>query len=127
MVDLRDVDWLGTSYEDLRDFPADAMSEAGYQLDKVQRDQEPDDWKPMTTVGPGVREIRITAESGEYRVFYVVKVAGFVLVLHAFHKRTRQTSQRDIEKGRASYREVEAVKLAMRKVKKTTKSLRKKE
>lgn len=126
MADLRDIDWLGTSYEDLRDFPADAMSEAGYQLDKIQRDQEPDDWKPMTTVGPGVREIRITAESGEYRVLYAVKILRFVHVLHCFHKKTGQTPQRDIDKGRAAYREVAAALQAARKVKKTAKGRRKK-
>ncbi|MGE0008295.1 MAG: type II toxin-antitoxin system RelE/ParE family toxin [Parvibaculaceae bacterium] len=127
MAELRDIDWLGTSYEDLKDFPTDAMGEAGYQLDKIQRDIEPDDWKPMTTVGPGVREIRITAESGEYRVFYAVKVPGLVHVLHAFHKTTRQTSQRNIEKGRTAYREVETAMQAARKVKKTAKNRRKME
>lgn len=109
------------------DFPTDAMSDAGYQLRKIQQDKEPGDWKPMPTIGPGVREIRISAESGAYRVLYVVKIMGLVHVLHCFHKTTQQTSQRDIEKGKAAYREVEATMQAARKVKKTTEGRRKRE
>ena len=58
---------------------------------------------------------------------YVVKIMSLVHVLHCFHKKTQQTSQLDIEKGRAGYREVEAALQAARKVKKTTKGRRKKE
>lgn len=123
----RDIDWVGSSYEDLMEFPDDAINVAGFQLRKVQQDKEPDDWKPMQSVGPGVREIRIFAEAGAYRVMYVVKIAGLVHVLHCFRKTTEQTSQRDIEKSRAAYREVEAAMAAARKFKKMTKGRRKKE
>lgn len=53
------VEFLGSSLDDLRAFPLTARREAGHQLDKVQHGQEPGDWKPMNTVGQGVREIRI--------------------------------------------------------------------
>jgi phage-related protein len=43
----------------LRDFPEDARQDAGYQLDKVQRNAQPDDFKPMPTMGKGVEEIRL--------------------------------------------------------------------
>ncbi len=72
---------------------------AGHQLDLVQHGLEPHDWKPMTTVGAGVYEIRVHAGS-EYRVFYIVKFAEGVYVLHAFEKRTRQTRQADIDLAR---------------------------
>jgi phage-related protein len=58
---------------------------------------------------------------------YVVKIAGLVHVLHCFHKTTEQTSQRDLDKGRAAYREVEVAMATARRVKKTTKGRRKKE
>ncbi|MFZ5674888.1 MAG: type II toxin-antitoxin system RelE/ParE family toxin [Pseudomonadota bacterium] len=108
------------------DFPADAIQDAGYQLGKVQQDKEPDDWKPIASVGPGVREIRIFERTGAYRVLYVVKIKGLVHVLHCFHKTTEQTSQRDIDKGRTAYREVEAAIAAARVTKKTTKGRRRK-
>ena len=46
----------------------------------------------MTTVGPGVIEIRVHTRL-EHRVFYVAKFEEAVYVLHAFEKRTRQTPQ----------------------------------
>jgi phage-related protein len=59
---------------DLRDFPVLARREAGYQLDQVQHGGDPDDWKPVNTVGRGVREIRIREESGAFRVIYVARL-----------------------------------------------------
>ena len=87
--------WLGSSLEDLRSFPEDARRDAGYQLGRVQQGLLPTDWKPMTTVGPGVIEIRVHTRA-EHRVFYVAKFEEAVYVLHAFEKRTRQTPQAEI-------------------------------
>ncbi len=56
---MKDIEFIGRSLEAIRDFPVDAKREAGYQLDRVQRGLEPTDWKPMTSIGQGVREIRI--------------------------------------------------------------------
>jgi len=53
------VEFRGSALEDLRTFPLVARREAGFQLDQVQQGGEPDDWKPMPTIGKGVREIRI--------------------------------------------------------------------
>jgi len=89
------VYWLGSSLEDLRSFPEDARRDAGYQLGRVQQGLLPTDWKPMTTVGPGVIEIRVHTRA-EHRVFYVAKFEEAVYVLHAFEKRTRQTPQAEI-------------------------------
>ena len=51
--------WLGSSQRDLKAFPQDARSVAGFQLRRVQQGLEPNDWKPMTEVGAGVQEIRL--------------------------------------------------------------------
>ena len=56
--------FLGDSLQCLRDFPADARQDTGYQLDKVQRGSQPDNFKPMPTIGKGVEEIRIRDDSG---------------------------------------------------------------
>ena len=89
------VSWLGSSLEDLRAFPEDARRASGYQLGRVQQGLLPTDWKPMTTVGPGVIEIRVHTRL-EHRIFYVAKFDEAVYVLHAFEKRTRQTPQAEI-------------------------------
>ena len=89
------LSWLGSSLDDLRAFPADARRDAGYQLGRVQQGLLPTDWKPMTTVGSGVVEIRVHTRL-EHRVFYVAKFEEAVYALHAFEKRTRKTPRPEI-------------------------------
>ena len=82
--------WLGDSREKIRAFPEDVRMIAGFQIWRVQRGQEPNDWKPMPSVGLGVQEIRIRT-GAEHRVLYVARFAEAIYVLHAFEKRTRRT------------------------------------
>jgi phage-related protein len=96
---------LGSSRRDLRAFPALARRLAGFQLRRVQQGLAPDDWKPMPTVGPGVREIRIHI-AGAHRVFYVATRAEAIYVLHAFEKTTQKTTARDLRIGRDRFRAV---------------------
>ncbi len=86
----------------MRTFPAEARRAAGYQLGRVQQGLMPDDWKPMTTVGAGVYEIRIHT-AFEHRVFYVAKYDDAVYVVHAFEKRTPQTRDADIDLARKRF------------------------
>ncbi|HSW05097.1 type II toxin-antitoxin system RelE/ParE family toxin [Aquabacterium sp.] len=102
----KDIAFVGTALEELRAFPLDARREAGFQLDRVQDGLQPDDWKPMSSVGLGVQEIRVRDESGAYRVIYVAKFADAVYVLHAFQKKTQRTSRVDIELAIRRYAEV---------------------
>jgi len=62
---------MGSSREELRNFPREARREIGYQLEHVQEGVDPNDWKPMSTVGPGVREIRVRESSGIFRCIYL--------------------------------------------------------
>ncbi|MEZ5616220.1 MAG: type II toxin-antitoxin system RelE/ParE family toxin [Rhodocyclaceae bacterium] len=100
------IEFLGDSLDALRSFPLQARREAGFQLDKVQHGGEPADWKPMRSVGPGVREIRLRDEAGAFRVIYLAKLADAVYVLHCFQKKTEQTSEKDIELARRRYKEL---------------------
>jgi phage-related protein len=94
---LKPICFLGRSLDDLKGFPDDARHTAGVELLAVQTGIEPSDWKPMKTIGVGVREIRIREESGAFRVIYLATQPDCVLVLHAFQKKTEQTAQRDID------------------------------
>jgi phage-related protein len=71
---LKPISFLGGSRDDLRGFPADARRQAGYQLDRLQRGLDPDDWRPMPSIGPRVREIRVRERAGAFRVIYVVSL-----------------------------------------------------
>jgi len=93
---MKAVVFLGNSLSNLRAFPERARRDAGFQLDRVQRGLDPQDWKPMQTVGPGVREIRVRDATGAFRVIYLATLADAVYVLHAFAKKTQRTSQRDL-------------------------------
>lgn len=94
---------MGTSLDDLRDFPRDARHDAGFQLEQVQYGFDPDEWKPMPDVGPGTREIRVKTREGIFRVFYVTKFGDMVHVLHCFTKKTQKTEHKDIELGAKRY------------------------
>lgn len=99
----KEVAFVDTALEDLRAFPEDARRDAGYQLDKVQHGEEPDDWKPFPTVGPGTREIRISEDGDAFRVMYVAKFADMIHVLHCFQKKTRATPRKDIDLAKKRY------------------------
>jgi phage-related protein len=106
MMASKPVEFRGSALEDLRAFPEAARREAGYQLDQVQHGHEPDDWKPMNTVGQGVREIRIRDAAGAFRVMYVAKFDNAVYVLHCFQKKTQKTSKADLNLAAQRYREL---------------------
>ena len=100
------VEFLGSSLNDLRGFPISARREAGYQIDKVQHGEEPDDWKPMKTLGAGVQEVRVQDEVGAFRVIYIAKLKDAVYVLHCFQKKTPKTSAQDIALASKRYDEL---------------------
>lgn len=97
MTDPEPLRFCGSALGDLRAFPETARWEAGHQLDQVQQGRDPDDWKPMKTVGPGVREIRIRDEAGAFRVIYVAQFEKAVYVLHCFAKKTQKTARTDLD------------------------------
>ena len=97
---MKPIAFRGSSLDDLRSFPHPAMRDAGYQLDRVQHGLQPDDFKPMPSIGAGVEELRIWDEAGAFRVVYLARMADAVYVLHCFQKKTQQTAQRDLELAR---------------------------
>jgi phage-related protein len=103
---VKPIEFRGNSLDCLREFPRDARREAGFQLDRVQRGLEPFDWKPMSTVAPGVREVRIRDDSGAFRILYVAKFEDAVYVLHCFRKKTQATSKHDLDLAGQRYREL---------------------
>ena len=103
---MKPVEFRGKALDDLRRFPQSARRAAGYQIDRVQRGYDPDDWKPMPTIGKGVREIRLREGAGIFRVIYLAKLEDAVYVLHCFRKKTQKTATGDIELARNRYNEL---------------------
>lgn len=106
MSDINPVVFLGTSLEDLRSFPDNPRREAGYQINKLQREDVPDSWKPVTVIGHGVQEIRLRDVTGQFRVLFVAKFAEAVYILHCFCKKSRKISKSDLDLATNRYREL---------------------
>ncbi len=53
---MKPLRFVGSAREDLSGFPDKVRTRAGYELFMVQVGREPNDWKPMSSVGPGAAE-----------------------------------------------------------------------
>jgi phage-related protein len=103
---MKKILWMGSSREDLRGFPREARREMGYQLEHLQEGVDPDNWKPVSTVGSGVREIRVRESSGIFRCIYLATRPEGVYVLHCFQKKTQKTSQQDLDLAEKRFRSI---------------------
>ena len=106
MDPAKDLKFRASSLDDLRAFPVMARREAGYQLDRVQAGHDPSDWKPMSTIGQGVREIRISDKDGAFRVMHVAKFEAAIYVLHCFQKKSQATAKADLNLAESRYRDL---------------------
>src|SRR5215831_3885320 len=97
---MKGIIWKGSSKEDLRLFPPAAVDDLGYQLFRVQCGLEPSDWKPMQSIGSGVREIRVRESRSAFRVIYLATRAEAVYVLHCFQKKSEKTELTDLRIAR---------------------------
>jgi len=102
---MKGIEFLGAALKTVREFPAQAKRETGHQLDRVQHGLDPTDWKPMKSIGQGVREIRIQDE-GQYRVIYMATFEDKIYVLHAFQKKSQKTSKQDLEAAKRALKEI---------------------
>ena len=103
---MKQVVFFVKSLWSLKKFPSGVRQDAGFQIDMVQRGKAPDDWKPMKTIGKGVREIRVNWNGAQFRVIYVVGRDGLVYVLHAFQKKTRRTRKSEIDLAKQRLMEI---------------------
>jgi phage-related protein len=101
-MEVKPLKWVGTTRKRLREFPELARNLPGKQLWRLQIGRPPDDWKPMGSVGLGAKEIRIH-QPHEHRVIYLANFPEAIYVIHAFEKKTQQTSQLDIQLARTNY------------------------
>ena len=103
---MKTVEFLGSSLDDLRSFPVPVMREVGYQIDRLQNGLQPNNFKPMSSVGSAVAEIRIWDEAGTFRVIYVAKFVNAVYVLHCFQKKSQKTTKKDIDLAAKRYKDL---------------------
>ena len=63
--------------------------------------------RPMPAVAPGVSELRLHSEDGQFRTFYFTASSKGVLIVHAFVKKTPQTPPAEIQLGRKRFKEMQ--------------------
>jgi phage-related protein len=107
MLIREDVEFLGDTLRRIREFPQDAKKDAGREIVRLQEGREPLDWKPMPSIGKGVREIRVAERSGQFRVIYVANIGNKIYILHAFQKKTQKTPQRDLELAASRLKQIQ--------------------
>lgn len=103
---MLDIGWLGDSLEVVRGYSEVVRRSIGSELRLLQSGERPLHARPLKTVGRGVWELKISETEGQFRVVYVVQRNDRIYVLHAFQKKTQQTSQQDIELARARFKEI---------------------
>lgn len=80
--------WVGSSKDDLKDFPAAVQDELGSALSVAQFGGKHPRAKPWKGEGPGVLEVVEDFRSDTYRAVYAVRFQGAIYVLHAFQKKS---------------------------------------
>ena len=101
---MKSLEFRGSALGDLRAFPTSSRRECGFQIDRLQRGLEPADCKPLSSVGSGVSEIRVSDSDAAFRVVDVAKIESAIYVLHCFRKKTQKTAGTDIELAKARYK-----------------------
>ncbi|AFZ16141.1 type II toxin-antitoxin system RelE/ParE family toxin [Allocoleopsis franciscana] len=98
---LKPVEWVGSSLEDLKDFPEEVQQVVGYALYLAQCGEKHPSAKPLKGFkGARVLEVVEDFDGDTYRTVYTVKLAGVIYVLHAFQKKSKQgiaTPKQDID------------------------------
>jgi phage-related protein len=91
--DLKPLHWVASSKKDVQSFPDDARQDAGYNLHRVQRGDDPGRFDHLPQLGSGVMEIKISHDTDAYRVMYVAKFEEAIYVLDAFQKKSPRGSE----------------------------------
>jgi phage-related protein len=85
------LEFVGSSLQDLREFPGEVRREMGTALLSAQSGRE----HPAVTIFKGqgsasVREVRVNDASGTYRVVFTVQFPKAIYALHSFKKKSKK-------------------------------------
>jgi phage-related protein len=84
-------DAVGSSLDDLREFPEKVRGTVGKALRAAQYGKKHGKAKPLMGFGgAGVLEVFEDDDGKAYRAVYTVKFAGVIYLLHAFQKKSKR-------------------------------------
>ncbi|WP_055075106.1 type II toxin-antitoxin system RelE/ParE family toxin [Pseudanabaena sp. 'Roaring Creek'] len=91
ILPLKPVEWIGSSLDDLKNFPDEVQQVVGYALYLAQCGDKHPSAKPLKGFkGAGVVEVVEDFDGDTYRAVYTIKFADVVYVLHSFQKKSKQ-------------------------------------
>jgi phage-related protein len=102
------IAWEGDSLGVIRCFPDEVKQNLGHQLRLLQQGERPTDYRPVTTIGPGVFELRDQDERAWYRVIYLSRIRDVIHVLHCFEKKSREIPRKDVQLAQQRLKAVRA-------------------
>lgn len=98
----KQLEWIGTSLEDMRAMPEEVRRFFGVALFAAQVGGKHPEAKPMKGfTGSGVLEVVEDYNTDTYRAVYTVRYVDAVYVLHVFQKKSKKgiaTPQEEIDK-----------------------------
>jgi len=97
---LKPVEWVASSLDDIKTFPDDVQDHIGYALHQAQAGSKHPDAKPFKGQGSGTLEVVSRHDGDTYRAAYTVRFKDAVYVLHAFQKKAKkgiETPKKDVE------------------------------
>ena len=102
------IAWEGDSKEVISGFPLPVKENLGFQLRQLQEGEQPTDYRPVPSIGPGVFELRDQDERAWYRVIYLSRVLDVIYVLHCFEKKSREIPRNDVATAQRRLQNVRA-------------------
>jgi phage-related protein len=89
-VQLRRLEWIGSTKKDLQALPEEVVHVFGYALYLAQTGSKHDQAKPLRGFGSaGVLEVVEDRRGDTYRAVYTVQFGVRVFVLHVFQKKSK--------------------------------------
>lgn len=102
------IAWEGDSKEVISSLPDRAKYNLGFDLRLLQQGEQPLDYRPMSSIGPGVFELLDQDERAWYRVIYLSRFRDVIHVLHCFEKRSRKAPTKEINTAKQRLKAVRA-------------------
>jgi len=105
---MNEVKWNKNALKEVKSFPEEIKKKLGYLIFKLQIGEKlgmPFS-RTMPILGKSCHELRIKGSDGTYRVFYLLKIKGEIIIFHAFQKKDQKTPKNEIDLGKKNLKEM---------------------
>jgi phage-related protein len=87
--EIKEIEWVGSSYKDLKNMPATIQDDIGFILWRIQEGKDHFNLRPLKGFR-GVLEIISDYQTDTYRTVSAVKLGNKIYVLHVFKKKSKR-------------------------------------